>query len=133
EERRGRRARGRAQVVERDEPRSLADQAAVQPVQELIALLLMELEMACGMERYRRGARATRPDAQRDLLGHGPAGHEDRRLLAQQRRDVAFEVVDEAPFTVAVRLFVRASLRGEVSQDRTWPLRAVAKQEALTV
>jgi hypothetical protein len=93
----------------------------------------MDLEMARRMERYRRDALTLGPDTQGDLLGHCPAGQKDRGLFAQQRRDVALEVVDEATLAVAVGLFVGAGLCSQVGQDRAWPLRPMAKQEALAL
>ncbi len=120
------------QIVQGDEPPALADQSAVQPVQQLVALLFMHLEMARRMKRDRWISRATRPDPQRDLLGHGSAGQEDRCFLAQQRRDLPLEVIDQAPLTIAIGLLVGASLRRQLGQDCMWPLRSVARQEALT-
>ena len=46
------------------------------------------------------------PDTQRDLLCHRAAGHEDRRIFAEFRREAGLEALDEIARTVAVG-FVR--------------------------
>ena len=85
------------------------------------------------MEGHGGAVAAIGPEAQGDLLGHGAAGHEDRRLLAQQSRDLALEVLDEGARAVGVGLLVGTGLLRQVGQDGAWPLRAMAVQEAIAL
>jgi len=122
---------GCAHVIEGEEPRALADDAAMQPVQHLIALMFVDLDVAGGVESYGPTTPPIGPEAQGDLLGHGPAGQEDRCLLAQEGRDVALEFLDECARAVPIGLLVGADLFRQIGQDRSrlpWP---VAGQEAL--
>ena len=96
--------------------RALADQAAVQPVQPLVALLLVDLQVAGGMEGDGRAALAIAPDAQRDLLRHRPAGHEDRRLVAQDLGDPLLQAADPLALAVGVPPLVGAGRLGDRGQ-----------------
>jgi hypothetical protein len=93
----------RFEVSELDQPVRVADERPVQAVEALVALLLVELEMARGMERDRRAGAALAPDPQRDLLRHRPARHEDRGLLAEEVRNAALEAPQPLALAVAVR------------------------------
>ena len=98
------------QVFQGDQAFRRPDQHAVQPVQHLVALLLVDLQVAAGVEGDVRGVAALGVDAQGDLLAHGAAGHKHRLLLAQQPGDLLFELVDHLALAVAVGGQVRAGV-----------------------
>ena len=85
----------------------------MQAVEQLVALLLVHLEVAGRMERDGADASAVAPDPQRDLLRHRPARHEHRRLLAEQLGDLLFEALDALAGAVHVRPLVLAGRLGE--------------------
>ena len=110
----------------------VADQLPVQAVEQLVALLLVQLEVAGRMERDRADPAAVAPDPQRDLLRHRPARHEHRRLLAEQLGDLLLEALD--PLARAVRIRPLALVRrvGERRQGVASGWAAVPRvQEAL--
>ncbi len=71
-------------LVQLHQPVGVPDQDAVEVMELLVALLFVDLQVAFRMEGHIPGSPPVRPDPQGNLLGHRPARHKDRRLLAQQ-------------------------------------------------
>jgi hypothetical protein len=63
------------------------------------------------------GAFAIGPDAQRDLLRHGPGWHEDGGLLAEELRHLPLEAGDELALAVVVGGRIVGDAGGEGAQD----------------
>ena len=96
------------------------------PPEELVTLLLMQFQVACGMEGDDLDALALAPDAQRDLLRHRAARHEDRRLFAEKSSDLVLEVANHGPRAVLIGKIIGASSLRELQLTR----RAVAAAHA---
>src|SRR4051812_3863896 len=95
----------------------------MQPMQQLVALVLVALQMAGRVKRDAAGAAPVTPDPQRDLLTHGAARHKDRRRLAEQLGDLLLEGRDQIALPIAIRRSRRWGERRQVSQDllrRAW-------------
>src|SRR5436190_1559361 len=80
----------------------MADQSAMQPVEELVALVLVTLQMAGRVKRDAADAAPLGPDPQRDLLAHRAAGHKDSSRLAEELGDLLLEGHDQLALPVAV-------------------------------
>jgi hypothetical protein len=65
---------------------AVADQLGAQPVQVLVARVLVQFQMAGRMKRDRVGTARLAMDPQRDLLGHRPAREHGRGLEPQEPR-----------------------------------------------
>src|SRR5262245_14732555 len=107
------------------------NQATTQPVEELIAPLLMQLQVARRMEGNGSGTLALAPDAEGDLLGHGATRHEDRRLFAEESGDLALEVLDLLARTVVIDIVLGVGGFGELRQHVARPLRSMPTEETL--
>src|SRR6266545_5077301 len=95
------------------QPVGVADEPAVQAVEQLVALLLVQLEMAGRVERDGADTSAIASDPQCDLLRHCAGRHEHRGLLAEQLGDLLLETLDALAGAVHVHPLVLARLIGE--------------------
>src|SRR5689334_11460088 len=87
--------------------------------------------MAGRVKGNRSGAAPLAPEAQRDLLRHSAAWHEDRRRLAQHPGDLVLEVLDQLARAVDVALFLGARLRRQRRQLVTHREAPMARERAL--
>ena len=71
-------------------------------MQELVTFLLVDLHVAGRMKGDMGTVAPIGPDAQRDLLCHGSAWHEDGGLLTQNLGNLGLEVRDETPPAVHI-------------------------------
>ncbi len=82
------------------------DQGGVETVEVGVAALLVEFDVGGGMHADGTVPGPIRPDAQGDLLRHGPARHEAPRLVPEPFGDLRLERLDQLPFAVAVERHV---------------------------
>ena len=83
------------------------------------------------MEGHCAAAAAIAPDAQRDLLRHGAAGHEHRGLLAQQLGDPGLQPLDPLTGAVDVRPLLLAGRLCDLLQPSPHRPAVPAAEEAL--
>jgi hypothetical protein len=88
----------------------------VEAVQQLVALVLVQLAMAGRMKGHGPTTTTVAPDAQRDLLCHRARRQEHRGLLAEQLRHAMLETFDPLARSVHVGLLVVARRLGDRSQ-----------------
>src|SRR5262245_12489498 len=89
----------------------------MQPVEQLVSLPLVKLEVARGVKGDIAHTAPIGPDPQRDLLTHRAAGHEDGRLLAKQCGDLTLESLDQLALAVTIVADVRADPLGQLAED----------------
>src|SRR5260221_9179729 len=130
EQQRGEWLVNRRQVRACDERSRIAHQPRAQAVQRVVRTLLVEIEMAGRVKGDRSGAAPLAPEAQRDLLCHSAAWHEDRRRLAQHPGDLVLEVLDQLARAVDVALSLGACLRRQRRQLVTHREAPVAGERA---
>jgi hypothetical protein len=91
EQHRGERLLQRLHIVQRDERTRIADRHADQAMQALVRLVLVDLEVAGGMEGDRTEPAPIGMDAHRGLLRHGATGKERRCRFAEQLADLRLQ------------------------------------------
>ena len=116
------------EVGQGDQPPGVADRAAVQAVQPLGGLVLVQREVAGRVPEHGPPAGAVGVHPQRDLLGHRAARHQHRGRLAEQRRDLGLQLLDHPALAVAVGVDVAEHLVHLGEHDRRRPV-AVPEQE----
>ena len=125
-----------AYVVERDWRDRRCERHEVEPVQARDPVAFVQREVVGGVRGKRPQAGAVGDDAQRDLLRHGSARHEDAGFFTQQIRDALFEGVEPDAGSVEVDVgarFTEETGRGEnrggvgtsVTADRVGAVEAV--------
>ena len=92
----------RLEVLEPDQPVRVADDPRAEAVQVLVRALLVELEMACRVERDGADSAPVAPDPERDRLGHGAARQEDGGLLAEELRDPLLDALGALAAAVVI-------------------------------
>jgi len=105
------------EVGEGDQLAGVAHGSPDQPVQPLVGLVLVELEVAGRVERDDPAAAPIGVDPERRLLGHRAARHEHGGGLAEQLANLGLERGDDAAVAVPVLLEVglrQGRDRGEV-------------------
>ena len=103
EQERGDRLVDRLEVLEPDQPVRVADDPRAEAVQVLVRALLVELEMACRVERDGADSAPVAPDPERDRLGHRAARQEDGGLLAEELRDPLLDALGALAAAVVIR------------------------------
>ena len=110
----------RLEILERDQPVTVADQLRFEAVQVGVTGVLVELEVAGRVKRDRACRAPIAVNPQRDLLRHRPARQQHRSRGREQRGDPALESLDVLAFAVVVRPdIVRERRCGRVQQRRS--------------
>jgi len=91
-----------SQVVHGEKLASIPEQDSVEPMQTLVALLFMKLQMTGRMESNPPRASLVGVDAEGDLLRHRPADHEDGGRLSQDAPHLVLEDLDRTAIAVSV-------------------------------
>jgi hypothetical protein len=91
-------------------------------VEPLISLVLVQLQLGRRVAGKRWDGPPVGMDAQRDLLRHRPAGHEDRGRLAEDGPQLVLQGLDRATRAVPVDPQVRRDL-GKEARGRPVPVR----------
>jgi len=102
---------------------------AAQTVQEPIAILLVNFEVARRVKRDAVVLRAFGMYAQRNLLRHRATGHEDGRFFAEQCRYALLECRNRVARPVDVGTLVARRTIGNLAQERRDRSRRIARNE----
>jgi hypothetical protein len=92
----------RLEILECDQPVTIADQFGFETVQVRIAAVLVQFKMAGRVKCDDIHPPPVAVNSQRDLLSHRAAREQRRGLLAQKVGDAAFERLDELTLAVVV-------------------------------
>jgi hypothetical protein len=91
------------QVIQRDQPVPVSGWPASQPMQPLVGLPFVLLEVAHRMEDHGAALTCISVHPKHRLLGHHPRRQERGRGLSQQPADLGFEVGNHAALPVGVQ------------------------------
>jgi len=92
----------------------------------------MNVEVRKGVVGERRHAAPVAPNAQRDLLGHRSAGHEDRRFFAELGGEAPLETFDDFASAVDVGVECRVDELRQVRERALRANRQMMRQRART-
>jgi hypothetical protein len=101
-------------------------------MQQLVALVLVELQVAGRVKRDVSGVAPVRPDPQRDLLTHRATRHKDGRRLAEQRGDLLLEGRDQRALPITIRRGIWRRVLRQVDEGLPRRPRIVMRQEPCT-
>ena len=106
----------RLEVLQADQPVRVADDPRAEAVQVRVRALLVELEVACRVERDGADSAPVAPDPERDRLGHGAARQQQGSGRAEQVAHLLLDLGDQPAGAVAVGVTSARGFLGERGQ-----------------